>query len=86
MGVRILDSEGLSTETGAVLFDSVSGWAFGPVFPSHEDAEEFLEAAPALIEAIYGSRLDLRSIVPADLEGILKAWQAGRPQEDEVTS
>ena len=37
MGVRITDSENVS------LYDSVSGWAFGPTFPSEEAALDFLE-------------------------------------------
>ena len=36
MGVRIL-----SGEAGACLYDSVTDWAFGPLFASEEQAEAF---------------------------------------------
>ncbi len=42
MGVRILEGNGQGdSQGGAVLYDSVSGWAFGPVFDSYEDAAAF---------------------------------------------
>ena len=37
-----------SREDVVCLFDSVTEWAFGPVFHSEEDAESFLEYAEAL--------------------------------------
>lgn len=37
MGTRITSDEGVYA-----LFDSVSGWAFGPTFASPDDAEAFL--------------------------------------------
>jgi hypothetical protein len=37
MGLRFTSDENVTA-----LFDSVSGWAFGPTFDSSEDAEEFL--------------------------------------------
>ena len=37
MGVRITTSEKVSA-----LFDSVSGWAFGPTFETEDEAESFL--------------------------------------------
>jgi len=38
MGVRILSSD----EDGAVIYDSVSMTAFGPVFEDQDEADEFL--------------------------------------------
>lgn len=40
MGVRIAGR--FSGEHEAALFDSVTGRAFGPVFDSHDQAEDFL--------------------------------------------
>lgn len=37
MGVRITDSEAVA------LYDSVTGYAFGPTFPSEEAAQDFLQ-------------------------------------------
>jgi hypothetical protein len=37
MGVRITDEENVA------LYDSTSGQAFGPIFPSREEAADFLE-------------------------------------------
>ncbi len=42
MGVRILNGRSNSDRRASVLYDSVSGFAFGPLFDSQEDAEEFL--------------------------------------------
>lgn len=42
MGVRILNGDGRGDSRGAVLYDSVSGWAFGPLFDDVDDAEAFL--------------------------------------------
>ncbi len=44
MGVRILvgREQGCENEQ-AVLFCSTTGWAFGPLFESETEAEEFLE-------------------------------------------
>lgn len=44
MGVRIL-ADGETDE--AVLYCSTSGWAFGPIFPSREAAELFLNVYDA---------------------------------------
>ena len=40
MGVRLLIDR---DESRAALYDSVSGFAFGPTFESPEQAEDFLE-------------------------------------------
>lgn len=37
MGVRLTTDEGVTA-----LFDSVTGWAFGPTFAAPEDADAFL--------------------------------------------
>lgn len=41
MGVHILEA-GADDNYKAVLYDSVSGWAFGPVFGCYEYAERFI--------------------------------------------
>lgn len=43
MGTRILTTDGYNNEEGAVLFNSTTGWAFGPVFESGEQAEAFTQ-------------------------------------------
>lgn len=54
MGVRVLeDRDG----GGAVLYCSTSGWAFGPVMTSADEAEGFLHSLPS----------DARSLSEADL-------------------
>jgi hypothetical protein len=40
MGVRIL--QGDKSHDGAVLYCSVSMWAFGPVFEDEDEAQQFL--------------------------------------------
>jgi hypothetical protein len=47
MGVRIISNQsGDYGEKGAVIFDSVSGWAFGPVFDDYDAAQAFLDWLP----------------------------------------
>ena len=41
MGVRIL--QGNKSWDGAVLYCSVSDWAFGPIFEDEDAAQEFLD-------------------------------------------
>lgn|GEM_PF-3363451 len=43
MGTRILTTDGYNNEEGAILFDAVTMWAFGPVFESGEMAEAFTQ-------------------------------------------
>ena len=44
MGVGIIvgKADGSDTDNAAVLYNSVSDWAFGPIFNSFEEAEDFL--------------------------------------------
>lgn len=56
MGVRILGGE-----DGACLYDSVTMWAFGPIFEDHEQAESFLQWLPAGIDARTYSDKDLEA-------------------------
>lgn len=70
MGTRIIEGTEFGTEqTVAVLYDSVTGWAFGPVFVNAEWADEFLiwleSEAPGV---------DPRTMSPIDLERHYKAW------------
>lgn len=43
MGVRILEGTYDGTRDAAVLVDSVTGTAFGPLFADHDEAEAFLK-------------------------------------------
>lgn len=63
MGVRTTSSENV-----VALHDSVTGWAFGPVFHSEEEADDFL---------IYASTgPDLRILTDDELMEIYKRWYA----------
>lgn len=42
MGVRIIEGEYDGTASGAVMIDSVTEWAFGPIFDNSEEAELFI--------------------------------------------
>ena len=42
MGVRILEGDYDGTTSGAVFVDSVTEWAFGPIFDNEQEAELFL--------------------------------------------
>lgn len=42
MGIRIFIGIGDGWERGAFLYCSTSGWAFGPMFESSDEAEAFL--------------------------------------------
>lgn len=41
MGIRIIEGDYGST-SGAVMFDSVTDWAFGPLFNDEQEAELFI--------------------------------------------
>ena len=43
MGVRILEGNGEGDSRGAVLYCSVTDWAFGPLFEDGEQAQAFLD-------------------------------------------
>jgi hypothetical protein len=59
-------------EGKVALFDSTSGLAFGPVFDSDTDAEEFLEHLRAI-----GER-DPRVIPAVDLARVHREWEDER--------
>ena len=63
MGIRITGDEGKTA-----LYDSVSGFAFGIVFDSDEEADDFLEFAKA-----NGTR-DLRVLSDSGLERLYSKW------------
>jgi len=42
MGVRIIEGDYDGTTSGAVMMDSVTEWAFGPLFDNTEEAELFI--------------------------------------------
>jgi hypothetical protein len=71
MGVRLLTGTYDGTQHGAtVMVDSVSGTAFGPVFDSWDDAEDFREWAGQ----------DPRTYTPAQLHAAVRAWHESRVQ------
>lgn len=43
MGVRIIQSDEEGDSHGAVLYCSVTDWAFGPIFEDRDEAESFLK-------------------------------------------
>jgi hypothetical protein len=45
VGIRLIIGDGTGDSDRVALYDSVSGWAFGPIFTCEEDAEAFLEFA-----------------------------------------
>jgi hypothetical protein len=55
-----------STEGKVALFDSVTEWAFGPVFDSVAQADDFL--------AFTAEGQDLRTLSDRQLEQLLAAW------------
>lgn len=67
MSVRIT-----TQERKVALFDSTNGLAFGPVFETEDDAEEFLEHLTEI-----GER-DPRFIPAAELAAIAYDWEQER--------
>lgn len=72
MGVRIT-----SDEDKAALFDSVSGWAFGPVFDNSDEADDFLTYCES------AELPDLRTMSEPDLMNAHEKWAADRLQQSE---
>ena len=73
MGIHTLEGElDGGPRTGAVLVCSTTGWAFGPVFRSAEDAERFQAWSRPLLPR-YGVR-DLRGLDDADLRRLDTEW------------
>lgn len=76
MSTRIIASDGFGhSEDGAVLFDSVSGWAFGPVFSDGIRAEEFLDWLRD------NGHPDPRRMSDRTLKAVHDAWQRQRDAE-----
>ena len=65
MGVRV------SNRTNVCLYCSTTGLAFGPVFASSFDAEDFLEWWNTFDDAT-----DLRELTPGELAIAYGKWQA----------
>lgn len=72
MSVRIT-----SQESRAALFDSVSGWAFGPTFNTEEEAEDF--------RAFATHHHDLRLLNTFRLQDLLRSWRESRKQLESLT-
>lgn len=71
MGVRIT-----TDEDKAALFDSVTGFAFGPTFDNSDDAQEFLAYLQSFGE-------DGRELTPVALASRYDAWLVVEPLESE---
>ena len=67
MGVR-----NTSVEEKAAMFDSVTGTAFGPVFDSADELDDFLEFAPTV------EGRDLRILSESDLHALIMQWRGAR--------
>lgn len=67
MGIRITD------DNAVALYDSVSDFAFGPVFPSEEACMDFLDWAP--------EEPDLRTLTDPQLEDAFGKWVDARGAE-----
>lgn len=70
MSVRITGSPGLE----AAIFDSVTGLAFGPVYQSVDEAEDFIEWFAAQVET------DIRTVPIAEIEAKLVEFRAEREE------
>jgi len=61
----------------AIAYDSVTGWAFGPIF-EHDGGTERLEA---FLDSIGG---DPRKLDDAELVEALADWNRANPREEEA--
>lgn len=69
MGVRFIEGTYDGTKEGAtVMIDSVTETAFGPIFDSWDDAEEFVQWLPN----------DARRYEPGDLITQMGIWERSR--------
>lgn len=78
MGQRIIiGHEQGSEHEVAVLFDSVTGWAFGPVFDERDGiaGEDRLEAFLDWLEGAAGTT-DLRSMKESEVEALVARWRS----------
>lgn len=71
MGVRIT-----SDEDKAALFDSVSGWAFGPTFDNSDEAEDFIRFCEE------AGLADLRTVPEPDLVTAHESWVEQRLRDN----
>lgn len=67
MGLRLTSGENV-----VAMFDSVSGWAFGPTFADEDEARDFIEWGTAH----YGG--DLRCASDTELASTYSAWWNAR--------
>jgi hypothetical protein len=80
MGVRILvgheQGEHTLAEDKAVLFDSVTGWAFGPLFTESEDGEMSAEEqADVFLKWLeVNDHKDPRNMTRQELEQLHSKW------------
>lgn len=67
----------------ACLYESTTGQAFGPVFESSFEAEDFLEwyAMSGTEEGAYAD-VDIRSLNPRDLESLVAKFRKEREEQD----
>ena len=72
MGVRILEGTGEGDSRGAVLYCSVTDWAFGPLFEDGDQAQEFLDWL------VY----DPRSLSDAEMEAKYSEFLKARQSDD----
>lgn len=63
MGVR-----NTASEKRVALFDSVTGFAFGPTFSSQDDAESFLDFVQ------HNYKHDIRTLSERELEAFHALW------------
>ena len=72
MSIHLVIGKANGTDDAAVMFDSVTGWAFGPVFKCGDDAEHFI----TFVQAETGH--DPRAAEPVHLEMLRHAWVVKR--------
>lgn len=63
-------SERPDVDKGAHMYDSASGWAFGPLFDSADDCKEFM----AWIDQQNGAETDPRRLTNKQLDDLHSTW------------
>ena len=71
MSVRLTGEE----DAPVALYDSVTGWAFGPTFPSLEAAREFLDWMDGRNVS------DPRGVSPVEMHGLWEEFQNEHMEE-----
>jgi hypothetical protein len=71
MGVRTIEGfkDGDRDDTCALMYDSVSGWAFGPTFKDADEVEDFLSFV-----AREADGKDPRSMDDPELQRLHNLW------------